>query len=83
MADATEKLKDIVRRVAANELELTTAKIQDGGQVGLRALVVFLLAPEPERLLKWLAARPAVGDGVSFIASFLSGLFFGQESYPR
>lgn len=82
MAEATEKLKDIVRRVAANELELTTANIQDGGKVGLRALVVFLLAPEPERLLKWLAARPAVGDGVSLVASFLSGLFSGQGKLP-
>lgn len=82
-SQAAAKFRETIARISDNQLELTTARIDDSGQIGLRALMVFLLAPEPDLLLRWLAARPDVGAGVSILASVFSGLYSGMAGVPR
>ncbi|ADV28033.1 hypothetical protein Psesu_2198 [Pseudoxanthomonas suwonensis 11-1] len=77
------KFRETIAKLTDNQLELTTARIDDSGQIGLRALMVFLLAPEPEELLRWLTARTDVGAGVSILAAVFSGLYAGLGRVPR
>src|SRR5690606_32566935 len=44
---AIEALQATMRKVAGNQLALSGSKIDDSGQVGLRGIMVFLLAPSP------------------------------------
>lgn len=79
---AIEALQATMRKVAGNQLALSGSKIDDSGQVGLRGIMVFLLAPSPTFLSRWLAARPEVGNGVAMVASLLVGLFAGHGRIP-
>lgn len=79
---AIESLQATMRKVAGNQLALSGSKIDDSGQVGLRGIMVFLLAPSPTFLSRWLAARPEVGNGVAMVASLLVGLFAGHGRIP-
>lgn len=82
-ATAAGKFRETIARLTDNQLELTTARVDDSGQIGLRALMVFLLAPEPDELLRWFAARMDVGAGVSILAAVFSGLYAGLGRVPR
>jgi hypothetical protein len=79
---AIEALQATMRKVTGNQLALSGSKIDDSGQVGLRGIMVFLLAPSPTFLSRWLAARPEVGNGVAMVASLLVGLFAGHGRIP-
>lgn len=82
MLAAIESLQNTMRKVAGNQLVLSGAKIDDSGQVGLRGIMVFFLAPSPIFLSRWLTARPEVGNGVALVASLLVGLFAGHGRIP-
>jgi hypothetical protein len=73
---------DTLKKILDNRIELSDSKVDDAGGVGQRALLVFLLAPKPEQLVRWLGARP-VGRGVSMLASILSGLYCGLGGISR
>jgi hypothetical protein len=77
------KLDETIAKLSDNQLELTTSRIDDTGQIGLRSLMVFLLAPNPEQALRWVSARKDIGPGVSILTSMFSGLYAGLGSVPR
>ena len=77
------KLGETIAKLSDNQLELTTSRIDDSGQIGLRALMVFLLAPNPDQALRWVSARKDIGTGVSILTSMFSGLYAGLGSVPR
>ena len=77
------KLGETIAKLSDNQLELTTSRIDDSGQIGLRSLMVFLLAPNPEQALRWVSARKDIGTGVSILTSMFSGLYAGLGSVPR
>lgn len=77
------KFRETISRLSDNQLELNTARIDDSGHIGLRALMVFLLAPEPDDLLRWFSARQDVGSSVSILAAIFSGLYGGLSGVPR
>lgn len=78
-----EKLSQTVGKLLDSEIELTSARIDDSKQVGLRGLMVFLQTLEPENLNRWLGARSDVGRGVSLIASLYAGIYGGIAILPR
>lgn len=77
------KLGETIAKLSDNQLELTTSRIDDSGQIGLRSLMVFLLAPKPDQVLRWITARKDIGTGVSILTSMFSGLYAGLGSVPR
>lgn len=78
-----EKLSQAIGKLANSEIELTSARIDDSRQLGLRGLMVFLQTLDPGSLLQWMKARPDVGRGVSLIASLYSGIYAGLSLLPR
>jgi hypothetical protein len=82
-AAIASKLCETIAKLADNQLELTTSRIDDSGQIGLRSLMVFLLAPSPDQALRWISARKDIGFGVSILTSMFSGLYAGLGSVPR
>lgn len=75
-------LLNFLKKVLNNEIEILDSMVDDTGGIGQRALLIFLLAPSPEKLNRWLAARE-VGFGVGVLASVLSGLYFGIGGLSR
>lgn len=78
-----DKLSQAIGKLANSEIELTSARIDDSRQLGLRGLMVFLQTLDPGSLLQWMKARPDVGRGVSLIASLYSGIYAGLALLPR
>ncbi|HBN9875278.1 TPA: hypothetical protein L3958_001178 [Pseudomonas aeruginosa] len=73
---------ETIQKVLDNRIELTSSKIDDSGRIAQRALMIFLLAPDPEQMMRWISARPDVGESVSILAFMLSGLYYGLGGIP-
>ena len=73
---------ETVQKVLDNRIELSSSKIDDSGRIAQRALMIFLLAPGPEQMMRWISARPDVGESVSILAFVLSGLYCGLGGIP-
>ena len=81
--ELVEKLSQIIGKLANSEIELTSARIDDTKQIGLRGLMVFLQTLDPDSLVRWMKARRDVGRGVSLIAGLYSGMYAGLAVLPR
>lgn len=78
-----DKLSQTIGKLANSEIELTSARIDDSKQIGLRGLMVFLQTLDPDSLIRWMEARRDVGRGVSLIAGLYSGMYAGLAVLPR
>lgn len=72
----------VMEKVFDNRIELVDGMVDDSGGIGQRALLIFLLAPTPEKLRRWVKAR-TVGPRVALLASVLSGLYAGFGGLSR
>ncbi|QZA56405.1 MULTISPECIES: hypothetical protein [unclassified Pseudomonas] len=83
--DSSPEIKifaETIRKVLDNRIELTSSKIDDSGRIAQRALMIFLLTSGPEQMMRWISARPDVGQSVSILAFMLSGLYYGLGGIP-